>query len=284
VWTALLIILTYALVILGTFITRTGVIASVHSFARSAIGVPFLFYMGLVLVGSLALLTVRRERLRAENRIEAWLSRETFFLLNNWLFLAIAFAVFWGTFYPMFSELLFDEKLTVGPPYYNQVTGPLFAALYLLMGVVPFLRWRRTPEASLRLVVGSSALAGLGGAALAWALGVSVPWALVGFGLCAFAGWGTLLDYAVAVRARCRATGEPWPTALARLLARSPRRYGGYLVHLGVVLMGIGVIGSQAYPQEPQRTLRLGRGSPWAATVWCIRGSDNTRRRRSRTW
>jgi len=159
VWTALLIILTYALVILGTFITRTGVIASVHAFARSAIGVPFLIYVGLVLVGSLALLTTRWDLLRAENRIESWLSRETFFLLNNWLFLGIAFAVFWGTFYPMFSELLFNEKLTVGPPYYNQVTGPMFAALYLLMGVIPFVRWRRTPGASLRLSIGSSALA-----------------------------------------------------------------------------------------------------------------------------
>jgi cytochrome c-type biogenesis protein CcmF len=263
VWTALLIILTYALVILGTFITRTGVIASVHAFARSAIGVPFLIYTGLVLVGSLALLTVRWELLRAENRIESWLSRETFFLLNNWLFLGIAFAVFWGTFYPMFSELLFNEKLTVGPPYYNRVTGPLFAGLYLLMGVIPFLRWRRTPGASLRLAVGSSAMAGLGAMALARALGVSLPWALVGFGLCAFAGWGTLLDYALGVRARRRATGEPWPTALARLLARSPRRYGGYLVHLGVVLIGIGVIGSQAYPQETQRTLQLGEALPF---------------------
>ncbi len=258
VWTALLIILTYALVILGTFITRTGVIASVHAFARSAIGVPFLIYVGLVLVGSLALLTTRWDLLRAENRIESWLSRETFFLLNNWLFLGIAFAVFWGTFYPMFSELLFNEKLTVGPPYYNQVTGPMFAALYLLMGVIPFVRWRRTPGASLRLSIGSSALAALGATALARVLGVQHPWALLGFGLCVFAGWGTLLDYALGVRARRRATGEPWPVALARLVARSQRRYGGYLIHLGVVLIGIGVIGSQFYQQETQRTLGMG--------------------------
>ena len=258
VWTALLIILMYALVILGTFITRTGVIASVHAFARSAIGVPFLIYMGLVLAGSLALLAARWDLLRAENRMESWLSRETFFLLNNWLFLGIAFAVFWGTFYPMFSELLFDEKLTVGPPYYNQVTGPMFAALYLLMGVIPFIRWRRTPGASLRFSIGSSALAALGAGALARAAGVQDPWALLGFGLCAFAGWGTLLDYALGVRARRRATGEPWPLALARLVARNPRRYGGYLIHLGVVLMGIGVIGSQFYQQETQRTLGLG--------------------------
>ncbi|WP_376792719.1 heme lyase CcmF/NrfE family subunit [Thermoflexus sp.] len=258
VWTALLIILTYALVILGTFITRTGVIASVHAFARSAIGVPFLIYVGLVLVGSLMLLAARWDLLRAENRMESWLSRETFFLLNNWLFLGIAFAVFWGTFYPMFSELLFNEKLTVGPPYYNQVTGPMFAALYLLMGVIPFIRWRRTPGAPLRFSIGSSALAALGAGALARAAGVQHPWALLGFGLCAFAGWGTLLDYALGVRARRRATGEPWPLALARLVARNPRRYGGYLIHLGVILIGIGVIGSQFYQRETQRTLGLG--------------------------
>lgn len=260
VWTALLIILTYALVILGTFITRTGVIASVHAFARSAIGAPFLAYVGLVLVGSLALLAARWDRLRAENRIESWLSRETFFLLNNWLFLGIAFAVFWGTFYPMFSELLFNEKLTVGPPYYNQVTGPMFAALYLLMGVIPFIRWRRTPGASLGRTVGACALAALGAVALARAAGVQHPWALLGFGLCAFAGWGTVLDTVGGVRARRRATGEPWPVALARLMTRSPRRYGGYLVHLGVVLIGIGVIGSQFHQRETQRTLALGEG------------------------
>lgn len=258
VWTALLIILTYALVILGTFITRTGVIASVHAFARSAIGVPFLVYVGFVSVGSLALLATRWELLRSENRIESWLSRETFFLLNNWLFLGIAFAVFWGTFYPMFSELLFNEKLTVGPPYYNRVTGPMFAALFLLMGVIPFIRWRRTPGASLQLSVGSSILAALGAVTLAWGAGVRHPWALLGFGLCAFAGWGTLLDYALGVRARRRATGEPWPVALARLIARNQRRYGGYLIHLGVVLIGIGVVGSQFYQQETQRTLGLG--------------------------
>ncbi len=257
-WTALLIILTYALVILGTFITRTGVIASVHAFARSDIGVPFLVYVALVLVGSLALLAARWDLLRAENRVESWLSRETFFLLNNWLFLGIAFAVFWGTFYPIFSELLFNEKLTVGPPYYHQVTGPMFGALYLLMGVIPFIRWRRTPGASLRLSVGSSLLAALGAAALAAAAGVHHPWALLGFGLCAFAGWGTLLDYGLGVVARRRATGEPWPVALARLVARNQRRYGGYLIHLGVVLIGMGVVGSQFYQQETQRTLGLG--------------------------
>ena len=258
VWSALLIILTYALVILGTFITRTGVIASVHAFARSAIGPPFLIYVALVLVGSLALLAWRWDLLRAENRIESWLSRETFFLLNNWLFLAIAFAVFWGTFYPMFSELLFNEKLTVGPPYYDQVTGPMFAALYGLMGVIPFIRWRRTPGVALGLALGSGALAAVGTAALAWGLGVRQPWAMLGFALCAFAGWGTLLDYGLGVRARRRATGEAWPVALARLVRRHPRRYGGYLVHLGVVLIGIGVVGSRFYSQETQRTLGLG--------------------------
>ncbi|WP_322800751.1 heme lyase CcmF/NrfE family subunit [Thermoflexus sp.] len=258
VWTSLLIILTYALVILGTFITRTGVIASVHAFARSAIGVPFLIYVGMVLVGSLTLLAARWDLLRAENRVESWLSRETFFLLNNWLFLGIAFAVFWGTFYPMFSELLFNEKLTVGPPYYNRVTGPLFGALYLLMGVIPFIRWRRTPGASLRLSVGSSLLMALGVVVLAAIAGIRPPWALLGFGLCAFAGWGTLLDSALSVGARRRATGEPWLVALVRLVARNPRRYGGYLVHLGVVLIGIGVIGSQFDQQETQRTMGLG--------------------------
>ncbi|MFN3928897.1 MAG: cytochrome c-type biogenesis CcmF C-terminal domain-containing protein, partial [Thermoflexus sp.] len=196
--------------------------------------------------------------LRAENRLESWFSRETFFLLNNWLFLGIAFAVFWGTFYPMFSELLFNEKLTVGPPYYNQVTGPMFAVLYLLMGVIPFIRWRRTPGASLRFSNGSTVLVALGVVALARGAGVQHPWALLGFGLCAFAGWGTLLDYALGVRARRRATGEPWPLALARLVARNPRRYGGYLIHLGVILIGIGVVGSQFYQQETQRTLGLG--------------------------
>ncbi|HEY8477052.1 MAG TPA: cytochrome c biogenesis protein CcsA, partial [Chloroflexota bacterium] len=166
VWNVSLAIATFALAIFGTFVVRSGIITSVHSFAFSSIGPAFLGFLAFVLVVSLALLFARLPRLRSAGAFHSVLSREVAFLVNNLLFVGIAFATFWGTIFPLVSEALWNEKTTVGPPFFNQVNGPLFLALMVLMGVGPLLAWGRTAPGTLfrsarAPVVASALVAGL---------------------------------------------------------------------------------------------------------------------------
>jgi cytochrome c-type biogenesis protein CcmF len=259
-WNMFLIILTFAQVILGTFITRTGVISSVHSFARSAIGVPFLTFTGVMLVGSVGLLLARLDDLKSENKLDSVLSREAAFIAQNALFLIINLAVAIGTYFPIFSELFTDNKITVGAPYYDSVVGPLLVPLILLMGVAPLVAWRAaSPQA-----LGKSALYVPGPiTAIAlvaiFGLGIHNPFALLGFGLVIYAGVIVVVEYVRGVRARHRAIGEAYPLALWNLVGRNRRRYGGYLVHVGIMLMGVGVIGTHLYQQETQQALTVGQ-------------------------
>jgi cytochrome c-type biogenesis protein CcmF len=255
----ILIITTYALVIFGTFLTRSGVLSSVHAFAQSAVGPLFFAFIGLTFVGSLALLFRSWHILRSENQLDSLLSREAAFLLNNVLFLGILAAVFWGTVFPMISELATGQKISVGPPYYNQVTGPLFAALVLLMGVAPLIAWRKSSARALgRLLLVPFALALVFVAGLFLA-GIRSWGALLGFGLAAFVGLATLAEFARGTLARMRVNKENALAALSTLAARNRRRYGGYVIHLGVVLMAIGVVGTNFFQQETQGTLALGQ-------------------------
>jgi cytochrome c-type biogenesis protein CcmF len=258
-WNMILIILTYALVIFGTFLTRSGVLSSVHAFAQSAIGRPFFIFIGLTFIGSMALLFHRWDKLRSENQLDSLLSREAAFLLNNVLFLGILAAVFWGTVFPMISEIVTGQKISVGPPYYNRVTGPLFAGLVLLMGVAPLIAWRKASARSLgRLLLIPFAAAVLLVVVL-FALGTHSAGALLGFGLTALVTVATLAEFARGVRARVRVNGENPFRALATMTTRNRRRYGGYVIHLGVVLMAIGVIGTNFFQQQTQGTLSLGQ-------------------------
>jgi cytochrome c-type biogenesis protein CcmF len=258
VWNMILISLTFALMVLGTFVTRTGVISSVHSFARSALGAPFLGFVALTLVGSAGLLIQRWSFLRSDNRLESPWSRESAFVLNNFLFLTITFTVFLGTYYSMFSELLVGEKLTIGPAVFNRLIGPQVTALVLLMGVGPLLAWRKSSPQALGRMTWRSGLMALVLVVVLFALGVRWLGALAGFGVIAYAGLVTLEEFYRGVRARRQLGGESPLVALGRLLARNRRRYGGYVVHLGVILMGLGVIGTTMYQQETQQALRAG--------------------------
>src|SRR5438874_1652948 len=148
-WNLLLIMVAFFLSIFGTFVVRSGILASVHAFALSAIGPYFLTFLTLVIVGSLGLLFWRLPKLRAENQLDAFLSREASFLINNLLFLGITFAIFWGTIYPLVAEALADQKVSVGPPYFKEVAGPLLGALLLLMGIGPLMPWRRAARDNL---------------------------------------------------------------------------------------------------------------------------------------
>jgi cytochrome c-type biogenesis protein CcmF len=262
VWNLVLIILTYSLSVFGTFITRTGVVGSVHAFAQSAMGPAFLVFVGVTFLGSLLLLFRRLGSIKAEHELDSLLSRESAFLFQNLLFLGITFAVFWGTTFPMISELVTGTKITVGPPFFKKVTGPLFAGLVLLMGVAPLLAWRK--QAAGRLgrtlwVPFAGSLVLVAAAALVHWPQHPFPLALAGLWLVAFVALTTILEFWRGARARMRAQGEGPFQALARLLSRNRRRYGGYIVHLGVLMIALGVVGDEFFKEETQGTIGAGQ-------------------------
>ncbi len=257
-WNMILIILTYALVIFGTFLTRSGVLSSVHAFAQSAIGPAFFGFIAFTFVVSLALLFREWDHLSADNQLTHMLSREAAFLLNNVLFLGIAATVFWGTVFPMISELATGQKISVGPPYYNQVTGPQFLALVILMGIGPLLSWRTmSPQRLGRMLRVPAAVAVVVVIALMLA-GITNPIALVAFASAALSTATTLTEFVKGTRARARANAEPVWTAFLGLAARNRRRYGGYIIHLGVLVMTAGIIASNVFQEETQGQLLPG--------------------------
>jgi cytochrome c-type biogenesis protein CcmF len=253
-----LIILTYGLVIFGTFITRSGVIDSVHAFARSAVGPAFFAFIVITSVLSVWMLLRRLGDLHGDNRLESLASREAIFMFNNLLFVTLTVSVFIGTVFPMVSELVIGEKITVGPPWFDRVTAPQFALLVLLMGVAPLFAWRRQ---STRRLGRSLWWPFLISAVIAIALvigGMRNLGALFGFWIVSFVGVTTLWEYARGVLARRKAQNESWPVAFWRLTGRNRRRYGGYMIHLGVVCMALGIIGTTMFQQETQGTLAAG--------------------------
>src|SRR5918912_4176336 len=212
-WNIGLIMITFFLSIFGTFVVRSGILASVHAFALSAIGPYFLTFLGLAIVGSLGLFFWRLPGLRSENHLDAMLSRESSFLLNNLLFLGIAFAIFWGVIYPLVAEAVADAKVSVGPPYYEQVVGPLLGGMLLLMGIAPLMPWRRASPDHLRHNFLIPIVAVVVGDVLLAIIGVRAPYALLGFGLCLFV-LGTIgQEFVRGAMARHRATGENYVTA-----------------------------------------------------------------------
>ncbi|MEW5960350.1 MAG: heme lyase CcmF/NrfE family subunit [Chloroflexota bacterium] len=258
-WNMALIILTFSLVIEGTFLTRSGVISSVHSFAQSAIGPLFLGFIGIMFVLSFYLFVSRWHELGSDNELDSLISRESFFLLNNLIFIGLAVIVWWGTHFPLFSEAIVGEKIVVGPPFFEKTTGPLWAVIILLMGVAPLIPWRRASLKKLRDSLLWPTAVGLVTMALLYTVGgIKIIGAVIGFGFCAFTLAATLIEYWRGINARHRSKGESYPTALVRLVARNRRRYGGYFIHLGVILVAIGVAGSRFYQVETQRNLAVG--------------------------
>lgn len=264
-WNTVLVVLTYCLVVFGTFLTRSGVLSSVHAFAQSAIGPLFFGYIALAFLASLGLVMWRWAEWKTEQEFGPVLSRESLFLFNNLLFLGILVVCFWGVVYPLLSEVATGQKVTVGPAFYERATAPLWLALLLLMGVAPLTAYGRSSARALgRLLRLPVALA----AAVVGALivsGVQHPGALLGGGLAAFVAFVTLAEFWRGAAARRLRHDESWGRALLALIARNRRRYGGYFVHLGVVLMAIGIIGVELFQAETQGTiaqgesLRLGR-------------------------
>jgi cytochrome c-type biogenesis protein CcmF len=256
-WNLGLIIGTFLLSIFGTFITRSGVIASVHSFTQSNVGYFFLAFLVVAAILSFTLLYIRWPMLRADVQLESMLSREAAFLFNNLLLVGIAFSVLWGTLFPILSELVRGSKITVGPPFFNRVNVPLGLLLLGLTGIGPLIAWRKASPANLKRQFAGPVLAGALTLAALLAAGIRDFYALIALGLAGFVAGTIAQEFHRGVRARRRMHGEPAPLALARLVGRNRRRYGGYLVHVGVLVYFVAFSG-MAFRRETEATLKPG--------------------------
>ena len=272
-WNLALVILTFGLTLFGTFLTRSGVIASVHAFTQGTIGAFFLSFLALVMLSALGLLAWRWEALSAQGALDSVVSRESVFLLNNVMLVAAAFTVFFGTVFPLLSEALRGVKVSVGAPFFNQVNVPLFLGLIFLMGVGPLIAWRRATVDNLRRNFLGPVLTGVAAATFFFALGVRSALAVLTLALTVFVAATIALDFARATRARAR-LGEPLLPAMGGLLRRHNRRYGGFVVHLGILIIAVGVTGSQAWSVQTETT--LDRGQSAALAGYRVRFEDLT--------
>ena len=256
-WNMALIILTFSLTLFGTFLTRSGIIGSVHAFTQGSIGLFFLGALAAVVLAALALLARRWDDLRAEGVLDSVISRESAFLLNNVLLVAAAFTVFFGTVFPLLSEAMRGVKVSVGAPFFNQVNVPLFLGLIFLMGVGPLIAWRRASLENLRRNFLWPMVLGTAVAAIVFVVGVRSIFAVLTLALTVFTAATVAVDFTRATRARWR-MGESFARATSGLLLRHHRRYGGFVVHLGILVVAVGVTGSQAWSVHTETTLRRG--------------------------
>src|SRR5215204_2152902 len=260
IWNASLVLTTGILAVLGTFLVRSGILESIHAFGASTLGKPFLGFITVLVAGSVVLVVTRLDDLRPEGRFESLLSRESIFLLNNLVLVSLCFVIFWGTFFPLISEAVTGQRASVGPPWFDRYTVPLAIALVFLSGVGPVIAWRRaTPRnarRSFRLPLAAAATAAL---ALALVRGVwREPLALLMFCAAAFVLAVVVQELWRGTHARRVASGESAPVALASLVRRNRRRYGGYIVHVGVAALFVGVAASSTF--QHVRDVRLSPG------------------------
>lgn len=266
VWNMVLVTLTFVLTLLGTFLTRSGVLWSIHAFANGPLGTYFLTFLGIVVLLSLMLIIWRAPYLKADRTFEAVVSKETGFMLNNVLFLGSAFAVLWGTVFPIVSEAVTGRKMMVSGPFYNSVNLPLAVCIMLLMGVGPVIAWRRAEVKNiLSAIVYPLAIAVGLGLAVSGVLKYTYHQASI-LGTCAFiAAFYVILtvfaEFYRAVISRRKLTNESGWVSFVRLVSRNRRRYGGYVVHFAIAMMAIGIAGSGAYHVDVQQQLSPGEST-----------------------
>ena len=258
-WNVLLVLLAFALSIFGTFLTRSGILSSIHSFTESPLGGWFLGFLSIVAVGSLLLVFARLPLLRSKARLESLVSREATFLYNNLLLVALTLTILWGVAYPILHEAVTGESRIVGPGYYNFFLRVFGLPLLVLMGIGPLVAWRRASLRSLGLTFAWPAAAALitGLVLLLLGAGSSIP-GLIAYTFSAFVLASIVLEFVRGTRARRALSGGSWPAAFSALIARNRRRYGGYIVHAAIVLLAIGIAGSSAYDTVGERRLERG--------------------------
>jgi len=257
-WNLTLVIMTFMMTLFGTFLTRSGIISSVHAFSNSSLGAYFLLFIGLLLLFSLAALVYRMDDLRGQPELDSMLSRETTFLANNVILVVITLTVFLGTMFPMIAEAVRGVRVSVGAPFFNKVTVPLAYLLLLLMGIGPLIAWRRASWDNLKRNFTYPTLAAAGTALIA-ALWTRNPYALITFAVCAFVTATIVFEFYKGVYARRKlAPGTSVLRALWTLFTRNRRRYGGFVVHFGVVLTILGIAVSSNFAVEKE--VRVTRG------------------------
>ena len=258
VWNLALIGMAFGLTLFGTFLTRSGVVSSVHSFTQSGLGPYFLTFLIVATGAYTALLIARLKVLRTQAEFESYLSREAAFLFNNLALVGIAFAVFWGTIFPVLSEAVRGVKITVGPPFFNKVNAPLALALIFLMGVGPLIAWRRSSPANLaRTFIAPISVAVFAGLA-ALSAGLREWYVLTAISLAAFVLATIVVEFRRGIGARRRLVGEPPAKAFVNLVAKNNRRYGGYVIHLGVILAFVGIVASSFFRVEVKKSVKSG--------------------------
>jgi cytochrome c-type biogenesis protein CcmF len=256
-WNMILIVLSFMLSIFGTFITRSGIISSVHSFAQSSVGYFFLVFLVTSGIALAWLIWSRLPYLEPEAQLESMVSREASFLFNNLLLVGMAFSVLWGTMFPIISELVRGSQVTVGPPFFNQVNIPIGLALLGLTGIGPLIAWRKASTRNLQRQFASPLVVALIVTLGLFALGLRDFYATVAFALCAFVTATVGQEFVRGVGARNRLHGENYALAFARLVGRNRRRYGGYIVHIGIVIFFVGFAGA-AFKKEMEASLKPG--------------------------
>ena len=254
VWNMVLIIITFTLCIFGTFLTRSGIMSSVHSFTASSLGPIFLGFVFFILVVSFGLMSQRMQLLRSKKRIESFSSRESGFLFNNVVFIVMCFAVLWGTLFPVISEAVRGTKITVGAPFFNQINIPIGLVLLCLTGIGPLLVWRKTSKQSFIRNFTTPVIAGLVMALVLYITNIR-GYVLISFSLSVFVLTTISLEFARGIRSRITVHKENPLTAFWRLLRKNRSRYGGYIVHVGIVFMFIGFTG-HAFDSEKEFGLK----------------------------
>ena len=262
VWNVSLVLATGTLAIMGTFLVRSGVLNSIHAFGGATLGVPFVCLIGVLIAGSIYLVVSRREMLRSENRLDSLLSRESIFLANNLVLVGLCFVIFWGTYFPLISEAVTGQESSVGPPWFDRYTVPLALVLVLLSGIGPVIAWRRATLANARrnfLVPVAAALVAL--AAMSAAGLAHKPLAVVMFCLGTFVLAVVAQEFVRGTLVRRAMAGESAPRALLSLVQRNRRRYGGYIVHVGIAVLFIGVAASSSFQHASELQLNPGQST-----------------------
>ena len=257
-WNLSLIIGTFLLTLFGTFLTRSGILDSVHAFTEGVIGPMFLAFIALIMIVSLVLIAWRSDRLHSPGSLDAVVSRESAFILNNVLFVAFTFTVLLGTTFPLMVEAANGNRVSVGPPYFNMVSIPIGVLLLFLMGVGPALPWRRTTPGKMKRAFLVPVVAGLAAGLLGFVLGTRSFWPLVTFTFAGFVTATIVEEFTKGVKARSRIAGVSAPVALGQILTRNNRRYGGYIVHFGIVVIIVALALSGTYRFEREVTLQRG--------------------------
>lgn len=259
VWNISLIVTSYALTLFGTFLVRSGILTSVHAFADSNLGLYFLIFMGVAVIGAMYVLMSRYNLIkRSTGQFTSYVSKESSFLINNLLLVGSAFAVFWGTIFPLVSEAVRGTKVTVGIPFFNTVQAPILLSMMFVMAVCPLLAWQRSTIKNLKKNFLIPALISIVGMILMVVLGIQKAWAVIGYGVIILLFITHYFEFYRGVKARRKMTGENPVVALYRLMTKNRRRYGGYMVHFGIAFITMGIIGSQNYDLETMKTVQIG--------------------------